>query len=210
MTAASSRSPTIGGDPRHRRPARRGRRRPAPPPASSRSATGSCTADRTSATRYWSTTLWSPRSRSCLLAPLHNPAESPGSGPRGHSSRRPARRRLRHRLLRHAAGGRPTYAIPRELAEQQRIRRYGFHGTSHQYVSRAAAAFLGRDVGSLNQIVLHLGNGASMPNYLVQTPVILPAKSRLMERWTPATANLAAISWSRVHRSNSSRSPSTT
>ena len=55
-----------------------------------------------------------------------------------------------------------TYAIPRELAEKHRIRRYGFHGTSHQYVSRAAADFLGRDVGTLNQIVLHLGNGASM------------------------------------------------
>ncbi len=55
-----------------------------------------------------------------------------------------------------------TYAIPRELAERHRIRRYGFHGTSHRYVSRAAADFLGRDVGSLNQIVLHLGNGASI------------------------------------------------
>jgi len=55
-----------------------------------------------------------------------------------------------------------TYAIPRELAEQHRIRRYGFHGTSHQYVSEAAATFLGRDLATLNQIVLHLGNGASM------------------------------------------------
>ncbi|HET9650014.1 MAG TPA: acetate kinase, partial [Microlunatus sp.] len=55
-----------------------------------------------------------------------------------------------------------TYALPRELAEQHRIRRYGFHGTSHQYVSRAAAEFVGRDVAELNQIVLHLGNGASI------------------------------------------------
>jgi acetate kinase len=55
-----------------------------------------------------------------------------------------------------------TYAIPRELAEQHRIRRYGFHGTSHQYVSQSAAAFLGKDLTSLNQIVLHLGNGASI------------------------------------------------
>jgi acetate kinase len=55
-----------------------------------------------------------------------------------------------------------TYAIPRELAEQHRIRRYGFHGTSHQYVAGAAAELLGRDVTALNQIVLHLGNGASM------------------------------------------------
>ena len=41
------------------------------------------------------------------------------------------------------------------------IRRYGFHGTSHEYVSRRAAEFLGRDVEEVNQIVLHLGNGAS-------------------------------------------------
>jgi acetate kinase len=54
-----------------------------------------------------------------------------------------------------------TYAIPRELAEQNRIRRYGFHGTSHAYVSRTAAETLGRDLAELNQIVLHLGNGCS-------------------------------------------------
>jgi acetate kinase len=54
-----------------------------------------------------------------------------------------------------------TYAINRELAERWRIRRYGFHGTSHRYVSERAAAFLGRPPDSLNQIVLHLGNGAS-------------------------------------------------
>lgn len=54
-----------------------------------------------------------------------------------------------------------TYAIDREVAEQWGIRRYGFHGTSHQYVSRQAAAFLDRPYESLNQIVLHLGNGAS-------------------------------------------------
>jgi acetate kinase len=54
-----------------------------------------------------------------------------------------------------------TYAIDRELAQMWRIRRYGFHGTSHQYVSERAAAFLGRPLDTLNQIVLHLGNGAS-------------------------------------------------
>ncbi len=54
-----------------------------------------------------------------------------------------------------------TYAIPRDVAAQWHIRRYGFHGTSHQYVSEQAAAFLGAPVESLNQIVLHLGNGAS-------------------------------------------------
>lgn len=54
-----------------------------------------------------------------------------------------------------------TYAIDRELAEKWRIRRYGFHGTSHEYVSAQAAEFLGRPLVELNQIVLHLGNGAS-------------------------------------------------
>jgi acetate kinase len=54
-----------------------------------------------------------------------------------------------------------AYAIDRELAEKWQIRRYGFHGTSHRYVSEQAAAFLGRPWEKLNQIVLHLGNGAS-------------------------------------------------
>jgi acetate kinase len=54
-----------------------------------------------------------------------------------------------------------TYAIDRELAQKWHIRRYGFHGTSHRYVSEQAAEFLGKPWESLNQIVLHLGNGAS-------------------------------------------------
>lgn len=53
------------------------------------------------------------------------------------------------------------YAIDRDIAERWRIRRYGFHGTSHRYVSEQAAAFLDLPVDDLNQIVLHLGNGAS-------------------------------------------------
>ncbi|MGR0321074.1 acetate/propionate family kinase [Agromyces sp. ZXT2-3] len=53
------------------------------------------------------------------------------------------------------------YALDRDLAEKHRIRRYGFHGTSHRFVSRAAAAHLGRPVEELKLIVLHLGNGAS-------------------------------------------------
>lgn len=55
-----------------------------------------------------------------------------------------------------------TYAIDAELAEAHRIRRYGFHGTSHKFVSEAAARFLGRPLGELTQIVFHLGNGASV------------------------------------------------
>jgi acetate kinase len=54
-----------------------------------------------------------------------------------------------------------TYAIDRDVASRWRIRRYGFHGTSHQYVSQQAAQFLDAPIESLNQIVLHLGNGAS-------------------------------------------------
>lgn len=54
-----------------------------------------------------------------------------------------------------------TYAIDKEIADAHRIRKYGFHGTSHKYVSETAAAFLGRPLDELRQIVLHLGNGAS-------------------------------------------------
>lgn len=55
-----------------------------------------------------------------------------------------------------------TYAIDRDLAREYGVRRYGFHGTSHAYVSRRAAEFLERPYAELKQIVLHLGNGASM------------------------------------------------
>ncbi|WP_091226505.1 acetate/propionate family kinase [Microbacterium sp. 3J1] len=55
-----------------------------------------------------------------------------------------------------------TYAIDAELAAAHRVRRYGFHGTSHQFVSEAAAAFLDRDPATLRQLVFHLGNGASV------------------------------------------------
>jgi acetate kinase len=53
------------------------------------------------------------------------------------------------------------YAIDRETADRFSVRRYGFHGTSHQYVSRRTAQLLGRAPESVNVIVLHLGNGAS-------------------------------------------------
>ena len=53
------------------------------------------------------------------------------------------------------------YAIDRDIAEQWHIRRYGFHGTSHAYVSREAARLLGQEPEATNVIVLHLGNGAS-------------------------------------------------
>jgi len=54
------------------------------------------------------------------------------------------------------------YAIPFELYEKDRVRRYGFHGTSHAYVAERAAEYLDRPLGELNLITIHLGNGASM------------------------------------------------
>jgi len=54
-----------------------------------------------------------------------------------------------------------SYAIAPEVAAQYGVRRYGFHGISHQVVSQRAAELLGRPLTELKQIVLHLGNGAS-------------------------------------------------
>ena len=96
------------------------------------------------------------------LAPLHNPANLEGI--------RVARRAFPHvphvavfdtafhqTLPPHAH----TYAVPAEWRERYGVRRYGFHGTSHQYVARRTAAVLGRALEDLNLISLHLGNGAS-------------------------------------------------
>jgi acetate kinase len=54
------------------------------------------------------------------------------------------------------------YALPYELYERHRVRRYGFHGTSHRYVARRAAAMIDRDKYDLNAITCHLGNGCSI------------------------------------------------
>lgn len=97
-----------------------------------------------------------------LLAPLHNPANLRGI--------RVARELLPG--LPHVAvfdtgffhtlpAAAHTYAIDREVARKWALRRYGFHGTSHEYVSRRTAEILDRPYDQLNQIVLHLGNGAS-------------------------------------------------
>ncbi len=53
------------------------------------------------------------------------------------------------------------YALPKEAYTEYRVRRYGFHGTSHHYVAKKAAEHLDRPLESLNMITLHLGNGAS-------------------------------------------------
>ena len=54
------------------------------------------------------------------------------------------------------------YALPHAYYEKYRVRKYGFHGTSHQYVSRRAADILGKPYESLKLIICHLGNGASV------------------------------------------------
>ncbi|NCD19277.1 MAG: acetate kinase [Actinobacteria bacterium] len=94
------------------------------------------------------------------LAPLHNPANV-----RGIEVARELLPDVPHVAVFDTAffGELPaaasTYALDREIAEKYSIRRYGFHGTSHQFVSRTVSEFLGRE--DLKQVVLHLGNGAS-------------------------------------------------
>ena len=55
-----------------------------------------------------------------------------------------------------------TYAIPYEYYEKDKVRRYGFHGTSHKYVSQRAADMLGKPIEQLKLISCHLGNGSSV------------------------------------------------
>ncbi|GAA4062410.1 acetate/propionate family kinase [Agromyces indicus] len=97
-----------------------------------------------------------------VLAPLHNPANLAGivAAERAFPSvpHVAVFDTAFHQTMPPAAY---TYAIDAEVAARHRVRRYGFHGTSHRYVSREAAAFLGRPVEELKLIVLHLGNGAS-------------------------------------------------
>ncbi|MBO9625509.1 MAG: acetate kinase [Microbacterium sp.] len=98
-----------------------------------------------------------------VLAPLHNPANLAGiraaKAAFGDVPHVAVFDTAFHQTLPPAAY---TYAIDADLARAHRVRRYGFHGTSHQFVSEAAAAFLGRDLRSLRQLVFHLGNGASV------------------------------------------------
>lgn len=54
------------------------------------------------------------------------------------------------------------YALPYDLYETHRIRRYGFHGTSHRYVAARCAALMGKDAQAVNAITCHLGNGCSI------------------------------------------------
>lgn len=54
------------------------------------------------------------------------------------------------------------YAVPRGLYEEHGIRKYGFHGTSHKFITLAAAEYLGKPVGEVKLITCHLGNGSSV------------------------------------------------
>lgn len=54
------------------------------------------------------------------------------------------------------------YGLPLEYYEKYKVRRYGFHGTSHAFVSKRAAEILGKDIKELKMIICHLGNGASV------------------------------------------------
>ena len=96
------------------------------------------------------------------LAPLHNPANLAGI----HAARKalPALWHVAvfdtafHQSMPAAAS---TVAIPEELVVSAGIRKYGFHGTSHQYVSRFASTLLGGESDTHKIISLHLGNGSS-------------------------------------------------
>lgn len=96
------------------------------------------------------------------VAPLHNPANL--TGIRTARALRPDLPQVAvfdtafHTTMPESAA---RYAIDPKIADRHRIRRYGFHGTSHAYVSRATAELLGRSPEEVNVIVLHLGNGAS-------------------------------------------------
>ncbi len=96
------------------------------------------------------------------LAPLHNPANV--TGIKVARALRPDLPQVAvfdtafHATMPEYAA---RYAIDVDTADRYGVRRYGFHGTSHAYVSRAVADLLGEDLADLNTIVLHLGNGAS-------------------------------------------------
>ncbi|WAL97931.1 acetate kinase [Streptomyces sp. Je 1-369] len=96
------------------------------------------------------------------VAPLHNPANI--TGIRTARAIRPDLPQVAvfdtafHTTMPESAA---RYALDVKTADEHRVRRYGFHGTSHAYVSRKTAALLGRAPEDVNVIVLHLGNGAS-------------------------------------------------
>ncbi|TVP95940.1 MAG: acetate kinase [Acholeplasmatales bacterium] len=97
------------------------------------------------------------------LAPLHNPANL--TGIRAFQTALPKAPQIAvfdtafHQTMKEEAY---MYSTPIEWYEKYRVRKYGFHGTSHKYVSQRAAVLLERDLKGLKTIVLHIGNGASL------------------------------------------------
>ena len=96
------------------------------------------------------------------LAPLHNPANL--TGIRAAMQRLPELGQVavfdtsfHHTMPAHAH----LYAIPYGLYEQHKVRRYGFHGTSHRFVAARAAELLAKPISELNLLTAHLGNGVS-------------------------------------------------
>ncbi len=97
------------------------------------------------------------------LAPLHNPANMQGIKQAlkqfGHVPQVAVFDTAFHQSIpQHAY----RYAVPADWYNEFAVRRYGFHGTSHQYVAKQAAEYLSRPLEKLNLISLHLGNGASV------------------------------------------------
>lgn len=93
------------------------------------------------------------------LAPLHNPAHLKGIDVARELIKVPNVAVFDTAFFQGLPAEAATYALDKEVAAKYSIRRYGAHGTSHQFVSSAVADFLG--TGELKQVVLHLGNGAS-------------------------------------------------
>lgn len=97
------------------------------------------------------------------LAPLHNPPSLEGikacrSIFPGFFQVAVFDTAFHHRMPEHAY----RYGLPEELCRKHKIRRYGFHGTSHRYVAHRAAEKIGGQISELNIITVHLGNGCSI------------------------------------------------
>ncbi len=102
--------------------------------------------------------------RECIpLAPLHNPANLAGIlAAREKLPGKPMVAVFDTAFHQTMPPHSYMYALPYELYQERKIRRYGFHGTSHRYVSERAASLLGASKEKLKIITAHLGNGASM------------------------------------------------
>ncbi len=101
--------------------------------------------------------------RACIpLAPLHNPANLTGIEAARHIWPGVSQVAVFDTAFHHTIPPRASrYALPNRLYRELRVRRYGFHGSSHAFVAKEAAHYLARPLCELNLITLHLGNGAS-------------------------------------------------